>query len=107
MGALISVLLIWVVTGVLVYLAVLRVIQAQYEINATVMLITAAVGVVVNIMYVSFPNNVNNMYTSIFGEVGLLSTDYNITMFDLSVITCLPRTLIRWGVDTNDVFCSS
>ncbi|KAI0243030.1 Zinc transporter 2 [Lamellibrachia satsuma] len=50
MGALISVLLIWVVTGVLVYLAVLRVIQAQYEINATVMLITAAVGVVVNII---------------------------------------------------------
>ena len=89
MGALISVLLIWVVTAVLVYLAVLRVMQAQYEINATVMLITAAVGVVVNIMYVSLPNNVSNTYTSIFGEVGLLSTDHNITMFDFSVITCL------------------
>lgn len=50
MGALVSVLLIWVVTAVLVYMAVQRVIQAQYEINATVMLITAAVGVVVNVI---------------------------------------------------------
>ena len=48
-----SVLLIWVVTGVLVYMAVQRVMSPNYEINATVMLITAAVGVVVNVMYVS------------------------------------------------------
>ena len=47
-----SVLLIWVVTGVLVYMAVQRVMSPNYEINATVMLITAAVGVVVNVMYV-------------------------------------------------------
>ncbi|XP_073957291.1 proton-coupled zinc antiporter SLC30A2-like isoform X2 [Choristoneura fumiferana] len=49
-GALTSVLLIWVVTGVLVYMAVQRVIYRQFEIDALVMLITSAVGVVVNLI---------------------------------------------------------
>ncbi|XP_050345291.1 zinc transporter 2-like isoform X2 [Nymphalis io] len=49
-GALTSVLLIWVVTGVLVYMAVQRVIYKEFEINATVMLITSAVGVAVNLV---------------------------------------------------------
>lgn len=47
-----SVLLIWVVTGILVYLAIQRIIDRHYELNATIMLITAAVGVGVNIMFV-------------------------------------------------------
>lgn len=51
-GALSSVLLIWVVTGVLVYLAVERVIDRNFEIDAKVMLITSAIGVAVNLMYV-------------------------------------------------------
>lgn len=45
-----SVLLIWVVTGVLVYMAVQRVITGDFEIDATVMLIVAAAGVGFNIM---------------------------------------------------------
>lgn len=49
-GALTSVLLIWVVTGVLVYLAVLRVINRDFEINAFVMLVTSGVGVAVNLV---------------------------------------------------------
>lgn len=49
-GALTSVLLIWVVTGILVYMAVQRVIYKQFEINAIVMLITSAVGVAVNLV---------------------------------------------------------
>ncbi|CAH2050919.1 unnamed protein product, partial [Iphiclides podalirius] len=49
-GALTSVLLIWVVTGVLVYMAVQRVINKTFEIDATVMLITSAVGVAVNLV---------------------------------------------------------
>lgn len=49
-GALTSVLLIWVVTGILVYMAVQRVITKEFEINATVMLITSAVGVAVNLV---------------------------------------------------------
>ena len=50
MGALISVLLIWVVTGVLVYMAVQRVLYRQFELNAVIMLITSGLGVLVNVM---------------------------------------------------------
>ncbi|XP_015587310.1 zinc transporter 2 isoform X2 [Cephus cinctus] len=49
-GALTSVLMIWVVTGVLFYLAVQRVINKDFELDATVMLITSAVGVAVNLV---------------------------------------------------------
>ena len=50
LGAFVSVLLIWVVTGVLVYMAVQRIVNKEYEIDAEVMLITAALGVLVNIL---------------------------------------------------------
>lgn len=49
-GALTSVLLIWVVTGILVYLAVERVVQKDFEIDAFMMLITSGLGVLVNLM---------------------------------------------------------
>ena len=49
LGATVSVLMIWVVTGVLVYMAILRVISRDFEIDATAMLITSALGVGVNI----------------------------------------------------------
>ena len=49
-GATISVLMIWVVTGILVYVAIQRIINGDYEIDATIMLITSGVGVGVNIM---------------------------------------------------------
>lgn len=51
-GALTSVLLIWVVTGILFYLAVERIVNKDFELNATVMLITSAVGVAVNLVLV-------------------------------------------------------
>ena len=50
MGALLSVLIIWVLTGVLFYEAVLRLIKGNANINAKVMLITSGIGVVINIM---------------------------------------------------------
>ncbi|CAB3360208.1 Hypothetical predicted protein [Cloeon dipterum] len=50
LGALTSVLLIWVVTAVLVYLAVLRIISDDYEINAEIMIISSTIGVIVNII---------------------------------------------------------
>lgn len=50
LGAFISVFLIWVVTGILVYLAIDRMITAQYDIDARIMSITAAVGVCVNLI---------------------------------------------------------
>ncbi|XP_050314020.1 zinc transporter 2-like [Anthonomus grandis grandis] len=49
-GALTSVLMIWVVTGVLVYMAVQRIIHEDFEIDAPIMLITSAIGVAVNII---------------------------------------------------------
>ncbi|XP_013393819.1 zinc transporter 2 isoform X3 [Lingula anatina] len=50
MGAVVSVLMIWIVTGVLVYLAIQRCIHEDYDIDAKVMLITAGVGVAVNLI---------------------------------------------------------
>lgn len=50
LGALLSVLSIWVVTGVLVYLAVQRLISGEYEIEGGTMLITSGCAVAVNII---------------------------------------------------------
>lgn len=51
-GALTSVLLIWIVTGILFYLAIERIIHKNFELDTTVMLITSAVGVAVNLVLV-------------------------------------------------------
>ncbi|XP_038252104.1 zinc transporter 3 [Dermochelys coriacea] len=50
LGALASVLSIWVVTGVLVYLASARIISNDYEIDARVMLATSAGAVGINVI---------------------------------------------------------
>jgi len=50
LGAVVSVLLIWVVTGILVYMAIQRVISQDFEIEAVAMLITSGVGVAFNIV---------------------------------------------------------
>eukprot|EP00102_Acyrthosiphon_pisum_P021715 XP_016658925.1 PREDICTED: zinc transporter 2-like [Acyrthosiphon pisum] len=50
LGALTSVLLIWVVTGMLLYLAVERLTDMTYPIDADIMLITSAVGLCVNLV---------------------------------------------------------
>ncbi|XP_072465507.1 proton-coupled zinc antiporter SLC30A2 isoform X2 [Notamacropus eugenii] len=50
LGALLSVLSIWVVTGVLVYLAVQRLVSGDYEIEGGAMLITSGCAVAVNII---------------------------------------------------------
>ncbi|XP_028516618.1 zinc transporter 2 isoform X2 [Exaiptasia diaphana] len=50
LGALVSVLIIWVLTGVLVYLAVQRVITMDFDIDADIMIITAGVALAINIL---------------------------------------------------------
>uniref|UniRef100_A0A672TXI9 Solute carrier family 30 member 2 n=1 Tax=Strigops habroptila TaxID=2489341 RepID=A0A672TXI9_STRHB len=50
LGALLSVLSIWVVTGVLVYLAAQRLLSDDYDIEGGVMLITSACAVAVNVV---------------------------------------------------------
>lgn len=51
LGAMISILIIWVITGVLIYEAIKRVIDQDYEIEPNAMLVTASLGVIFNIMY--------------------------------------------------------
>lgn len=50
LSAMISVLLVYILMGFLLYEAVQRTIHMKYEINGDTMLITAAVGVAVNVM---------------------------------------------------------
>lgn len=51
-GALVSVIMIWVVTAVLVYMAILRTITPDFELDSVVMLISSALGILVNFMWV-------------------------------------------------------
>ncbi|NXO01584.1 ZNT8 protein, partial [Rhinopomastus cyanomelas] len=50
LGALMSMVIVWIVTGVLTYLASMRLLHPNYNINATVMLITSACAVLANIL---------------------------------------------------------
>lgn len=50
LGAFISVISIWIVTGALVYLAIERIVRNDYEIDGHVMLVTSGCAVIVNIM---------------------------------------------------------
>ncbi|XP_065090045.1 proton-coupled zinc antiporter SLC30A2 [Ochlerotatus camptorhynchus] len=49
-GALTSVLMIWVVTAILFYLAILRTINRDFEVDGKVMLITSGLGILVNVI---------------------------------------------------------
>jgi zinc transporter 2 len=50
LGALISILTIWVATGILVYLAIGRCIHQDFEVEPMKMIIVASCGVIFNIM---------------------------------------------------------
>jgi ABC-type nickel/cobalt efflux system permease component RcnA len=50
LGALLSTIVIWILTGVLVYLAVLRVIDQTFDIEPIAMVVTASCGVFFNIV---------------------------------------------------------
>uniref|UniRef100_A0A8C9MVI0 Proton-coupled zinc antiporter SLC30A8 n=1 Tax=Serinus canaria TaxID=9135 RepID=A0A8C9MVI0_SERCA len=50
LGALMSMIIVWMVTGVLIYLACMRLLHPDYDIDATVMLITSACAVLTNIL---------------------------------------------------------
>lgn len=49
-GALVSVIMIWVITAILVYMAILRTISPDFELDSVVMLISSALGILVNFM---------------------------------------------------------
>merc|ERR1719219_2960090 len=63
LGATVSVLMIWLVTGILVYMAILRVINKDFMIEATAMLITSGLGVLVNIVMATAP-----LWSKVFPE---------------------------------------
>uniref|UniRef100_A0A8D0EQ95 Proton-coupled zinc antiporter SLC30A8 n=1 Tax=Strix occidentalis caurina TaxID=311401 RepID=A0A8D0EQ95_STROC len=50
LGALMSTIIVWMVTGLLTYLASMRLLHPNYDIDATVMLITSACAVLANIL---------------------------------------------------------
>ncbi|NXU36880.1 ZNT8 protein, partial [Drymodes brunneopygia] len=50
LGALMSMIIVWMVTGVLTYLACMRLLHSDYDIDATVMLLTSACAVLANIL---------------------------------------------------------
>ncbi|NXD77592.1 ZNT8 protein, partial [Halcyon senegalensis] len=50
LGALMSMIIIWMVTGLLTYLASMRLLHPDYNIDATVMLVTSACAVLANIL---------------------------------------------------------
>nr|XP_009936201.1 PREDICTED: zinc transporter 8 [Opisthocomus hoazin] len=50
LGALMSMIIVWMVTGVLMYLASMRLLHPDYDIDATVMLVTSACAVLTNIL---------------------------------------------------------
>uniref|UniRef100_A0A0N4ZLB0 Zinc transporter 2 n=1 Tax=Parastrongyloides trichosuri TaxID=131310 RepID=A0A0N4ZLB0_PARTI len=49
LGAFLSVFMIWIVTGILVYLAIERILTHDYEVDGKIMSITAGTGVLVNL----------------------------------------------------------
>ncbi|XP_017019344.1 proton-coupled zinc antiporter SLC30A2 isoform X2 [Drosophila kikkawai] len=49
-GAMASVFMIWVITGILVWLAIGRLINGDYEVNAKIMLITSGLAILVNVI---------------------------------------------------------
>ncbi|XP_025751814.1 zinc transporter 8 [Manacus vitellinus] len=50
LGALMSMIIVWMVTGVLIYLASMRLLHPDYDIDTTVMLVTSAFAVLANIL---------------------------------------------------------
>lgn len=50
LGAIVSVLMIWVITAILVYWAILRCIEQNFELDSRAMLITAAIAILFNVL---------------------------------------------------------
>ncbi|KAF8767041.1 proton-coupled zinc antiporter SLC30A2-like [Argiope bruennichi] len=77
-GALVSILSIWLLTGILFYAAIQRFITLNFEIDATIMLIVAAIGMFANIVLAivllfpdTFKNNGNIEKNSVHNRRGI------------------------------------
>ncbi|CAG0922092.1 unnamed protein product [Notodromas monacha] len=67
LGALTSIIIIWIVSGVLVYLAVLRLMRGSYTLKADTMIIVAAIGVLINIVTTNI--NVRAAFIHVVGDL--------------------------------------
>ncbi|XP_058450285.1 proton-coupled zinc antiporter SLC30A2-like isoform X2 [Malaya genurostris] len=63
-GALTSVLMIWVVTAILFYLAIMRTIERDFELDGKVMLITSGLGILVNVIMGATLHNHGHSHSS-------------------------------------------
>lgn len=50
LGAICSILLIWVLTAVVVYFAIVRIVTMDFQIESTIMMVVALFGIAVNIL---------------------------------------------------------
>ena len=98
LGALVSIIFIWIVTGVLVYMAIGRLIYNSYDIDASIMLITAAVGLAFNILWVlefiCTSLLVDEQILAFFKSYPGLELDFNVGL-DLMTSKCVERKSIR------------
>jgi cation diffusion facilitator family transporter len=86
LGALFSTIVIWLLTGILVYIAIIRIIDHNFEIEPIPMLITASSAVIFNI-FMYFILHTNSLICDIKKKLGVLdikSTDENLNKEDLN-----------------------
>ncbi|VDP17540.1 unnamed protein product [Schistosoma margrebowiei] len=109
-GALASVLLIWLVTGILVYLAVIRIIHNNYEINGKIMLITSATGVGVNIIIGRRPVFFNPLFVLIlpfqFYPI-VVHSSYICLPFSVYSVLSSTFTLLVLRIPSNCLLCDT
>ncbi|XP_075070532.1 proton-coupled zinc antiporter SLC30A8 [Mixophyes fleayi] len=75
-GALLSMITIWIVTGVLVYLACKRIVQPDYSIDGTVMLITSACALGANVILAFVLHSTGHGHSHSGGEHQHAAPDY-------------------------------
>ncbi|XP_044150730.1 zinc transporter 8 [Bufo gargarizans] len=77
-GALLSMITIWVVTGVLVYLACERILHPDYTIDGTVMLITSACALGANVVLALVLHNTGHGHSHSGGQHQHMAPDYKL-----------------------------
>ncbi|KAM4704926.1 proton-coupled zinc antiporter SLC30A8 [Rhinophrynus dorsalis] len=75
-GALMSMIAIWVVTGILVYLACERILHPDYKINGTIMLVTSVCALVANVILALILHQTGHGHSHAGGTHEHMSSEY-------------------------------
>ncbi|OCT74972.1 zinc transporter 8 [Xenopus laevis] len=78
LGALLSIITIWLVTGVLVYLAIERIIRPDYTIDGTIMLITSACALGANLILTLILHQPGHGHSHAGGKHEHMASDYKL-----------------------------